>query len=283
MITRRKFIRNTTFFAVGLAALPSALRGSPFRKNEIGLQLYTVRDALNKDLKGTLEKVSRIGYTWLEAAGFGDRKFYGLAPGEFKKMVHDLGMEVISSHVGFTPEQSRQVIDAHLELGVDYLVYPWISMPKKPTRDDYRRSAELFNRLGEECNRAGLKFGYHNHDFEFVKIEDTTGYDIFLNQTDPELVCFEADLYWMKFAGVNPEDYFSNYPGRFDLWHVKDMEDSPERSFAEIGTGVIDFKKMFKLKAVAGMSYFFVEQDACKRDPLESIAISYNNLHKIIR
>jgi len=283
MITRRNFIRNTAFSAVGMAMLPYSLRGSSFRNNDIGLQLYTVRDALNKDLKGTLEEVSRIGYTWLEAAGYGDGKFYGLAPAEFKKMVVDLGMEVISSHAGFTPEQSRQVIDAHLELGAGYLVYPWISMPEQPSRDDYRQSAELFNRLGEECNRAGLKFGYHNHDFEFVKIEDTTGYDIFLNETDQELVCFEADIYWMKYAGADPGDYFSNYPGRFDLWHVKDMEDSPERSFAEIGTGVIDFKAMFKFKDEAGMSYFFVEQDTCKRDPLESITISYNNLRKIIR
>ncbi len=260
---------------------PNLLKASPMKK-DIGLQLYTLRDLINKDLQGTLASVADIGYTWLEAAGYSDGKFYGLAPSEFKTMVNDLGMKVVSSHVSFMPEQSRQVIDAHLELGVSYIVYPWKSMPEKPIRDDYSKAADLYNMLGEACKREGLKFGYHNHDFEFVKIDDTTGYDLLLKLTEPGSVTFEADLYWMVFAGVDPLAYFRKYPGRFDLWHVKDMEDNPEKDFAPVGTGMINFEEIFDQEDKTGLVYFFVEQDQCKLDPLESISISYKNLKSIV-
>jgi len=251
-------------------------------KKHIGLQLYTLRDLINKNIQGTLASVADIGYTWLEAAGYSDGKFYGLAPSEFKTMVNDLGMKVVSSHASFIPEQSRQVIDAHLELGVSYVVYPWISMPEKPTRDDYPKAADLFNRLGEACNGEGLKFGYHNHDFEFVKIDDTTGFDLLLKLTEPKSVTFEADLYWMVFAGVDPLAYFQKYPGRFELWHVKDMEDNPEKDFAPVGTGMINFKEIFDQEDKTGLVYFFVEQDQTRIDPLQSVKISYKNLKKIV-
>jgi sugar phosphate isomerase/epimerase len=283
MITRRTFIKSTTLATVSTMLAPGLLNAST-RKKKIGFQLYTVRDHMNKDLPGTLEKIARMGYNWLEAAGYGDGKFYNLPPADFKSMVDDLGMKLISSHVAIKPEQSQQVIDAHLELGVTFAVYPWMSMPQKPSREDYARKAELLNTIGEACNSAGLKFGYHNHDFEFVKIDDTTGYDIMLELTDPKIVCFEADIYWMTFAKVDPLHYFNKYPGRFDLWHVKDMEDSPERDFTEVGAGTIPYKKYFdEVDGISGMKYFFIEQDACKIDPLESAAISYTNLINVLK
>jgi sugar phosphate isomerase/epimerase len=283
MTTRRNFLKTSALASASVILLPGCLKFAR-DKNGIGFQLYTVRDHISKDLPGTLEKLSRMGYNWLEAAGYSDGKFYNLPPAAFKSMVDDLGMKLISSHVAIKPEQSQQAIDAHLELGVNYAVYPWMSMPEKPSREDYMRKAELFNILGQACNRAGLKFGYHNHDFEFVKIEDTTGYDILLEMTDPAAVCFEADIYWMTFAKVDPVHYFKKYPGRFELWHIKDMEDSPERGFTEVGEGIIPYKKYYdEVDRISGMKYFFIEQDACKIDPLESAAISYANLVNVLK
>jgi sugar phosphate isomerase/epimerase len=282
MITRRSFIKTTTLATASALIMPGMLKAAPAKK-DIGLQLYTVRDQMNSDLRGTLQKVAGIGYTWLEAAGYNDGKFYGMAPSEFRALVNGLGMQLISSHVSFSPEQSKQVIDAHLELDVPYVVYPWISMPEIPAADDYSRAASLFNKLGEDCKKEGLKFCYHNHDFEFKKIGETTGYDMLFDLTSPEFVCFEADIYWMTYANADPEGYFRKYPGRFELWHVKDMENTTERDFAPVGEGIIPYRNYFKDSArKAGMKYFFVEQDRCKLAPLESVAISYTNLKKIL-
>jgi sugar phosphate isomerase/epimerase len=253
MITRRTFIKTTTLASVSTMLSPGFLKAAAMKK-DIGLQLYTVRDHISHDLPRTLQKVAKIGYTRLEAAGYSEGKFYGLPPKDFKAMVDDLGMKLVSSHAGIELEQSSQVIDAHLELGVHYLVLPWMSVPEKPSRDDYARKAALFNQLGEACKKAGMKFGYHNHDFEFVKIEETTGFDILLEMTDPELVCFEADIYWITYANADPVHYFNKYPGRFELWHVKDMESSPERGFAEVGEGTIHYGQYFEEeKEVTGM------------------------------
>jgi sugar phosphate isomerase/epimerase len=128
-----------------------------------------------------------------------------------------------------------------------------------------------------------LHFGYHNHDFEFRKIGDSTGYDILMELCDPELVFFEADIYWITYANVDPLEYLKKYKGRYKIWHVKDMENSPERSFAIVGEGTINYGEIFnKMNKISGMEYFFVEQDSCKKDSLESIAISYNNLREIL-
>jgi len=281
MITRRTFLKTTAFASFAALMSPRILRAATLNKN-IGLQLYTLRDAMSQDLPGTLAKISEIGYTWLEAAGYHDGKFYGLRPREFKKIVDDLGMQLISSHATFEPEQQQPALDAHAELGVKYLVYPMLPVNKKETIDHYSRASARFNEIGEACLRSGLKFGYHNHAFEFVKIDETTGFDILLELTDPELVCFQSDLYWMVYAGADPVEYFQKYPGRFELWHVKDMEDNPERDFAPVGTGIMDYKRIFGQKQQAGLAFFFVEQDDCKIDPLESVKISYRNLKKIV-
>jgi sugar phosphate isomerase/epimerase len=282
MITRRNFLKTTAFTAIGATLLPGFLKANPSKAN-IGLQLYTVRDHISKDLHGTLKEVARIGYTWLEAAGYSDGKFYGLVPAEFKKLVTDLGMQVVSSHCSFKSDESKQVVDAHLELGASYVVYPSVSIPEQPTGEDYYLATAFLNAIGLLCSQSGLKFGYHNHDFEFKPVGETTGFDIMLERTDPELVCFEADIYWMAFAGADPRDYFRKYPGRFSLWHVKDMEDSPEKNFTEVGNGTIPYKKYFE-KAIddSGMNYFFVEQDSCPGDPLESIEISHNYLSNLL-
>ncbi len=281
MISRRKFLRDTALTTIGTMAIPHFLNASPGGKN-IGLQLYTVRDQIALDLKGTLRKISKIGYTWLEAAGYEDGKFYGLEPAEFRKMVGKLGMRVISSHTMFTADQQKQAIKAHAELGVEYLVFPVFPLKQHKTKDDFIQAAARLNAVGEACKKAGLKFSYHNHDFEFLRLDNTRGYDILLGSTDAGTVSFEADIYWMKYAGVDPLAYFEKYPGRFELWHVKDMKDSPDKGFAEVGEGIIPYGGIFAAKDSAGMKYFFVEQDQCEMDPLESVEISFRNLYSLL-
>jgi sugar phosphate isomerase/epimerase len=281
MITRRDFIRNTTFASVAAVLSPRMLKAADHKK-DVGLQLYSVRDHLATDFKGTLRKLKKMGYTWLEAAGYGDGKFYGLPPAEFKKEVDRLGMKVISSHAMFTEDKQEQAIAAHSELGVEYLIFPGFPVPEHKTKDDFLNAAARLNKIGDACNKSGIKFGYHNHEFEFVQFDNNMGFDIMLTSTDPQKVCFESDIYWMIYAGVDPLKYFRDYPGRFELWHVKDMKDAPDRGFTEVGDGTIPYDEIFKYSGISGMKYFFIEQDDCDMDSLLSVRISYNNVKDLL-
>jgi sugar phosphate isomerase/epimerase len=282
MSTRRNFIRNTALTSLGMAILPGLSRALPLKKANIGLQLYTVRDQLEADFTGTLRKIKKTGYTWLEAAGYGDGKFYGMAPAEFRKIVQGMGMEVISSHASFAADKQKEAITAHKELGVKYLVYPGFPIPEHNAKNDFIQAAARLNAIGAKCNKDGIRFGYHNHDFEFINFNDKKGYDILIENTEPSMVCFEPDIYWMTFAGVDPLEYFGKYAGRFELWHVKDMKGDPGKGFAEVGTGTINYDEIFKAAELSGMKYFFVEQDDCEMDPLLSIEVSYNNLRALL-
>jgi sugar phosphate isomerase/epimerase len=281
MISRRHFIRSTTITVAGAALIPNFLHAAPGKAN-IGLQLYTVRGQLAADFTGTLRKIKKTGYAWLEAAGYDDGKFYGMAPAEFRKIVQGMGMEVISSHASFTADKQKEALAAHKELGVKYLVYPGFPIPEHKTKNDFIQAAARLNAIGEACKKAGIKFGYHNHDFEFIQLGDIRGYDILMNYTEPSIVCFESDIYWMVYAGVDPVEYFGKYAGRIELWHVKDMKDDPDKGFAEVGTGTIPYDEIFQYAELSGMKYFFVEQDDCEMDPLLSIEISYNNLRTLL-
>jgi len=251
------------------------------KETKIGLQLYTVRDAMKIDLPGTLNRIASIGYNTLEAAGYSDGKFYGLEPGEFRKIVEDNGMEVTSSHAMFEEEEAGRAIEAHKRLGVDYLVFPVFPFRVHEAEDDYKQAADILNRIGSLCNEARIRFGYHNHAYEFELFGDQTGYDILLQNTIADNVTFQLDLYWAWYAKQDPVELFEEYQASFELWHVKDMTPGPDRTFAEVGTGIINFQEIFNAQKLSGMKAFFVEQDVCPGDPLESIRISYDNLMKL--
>lgn len=303
--TRRKFLKKAGYGALGvlglsqlgLLACSNAQNGEagtadstqtdtpPAAKSDVGIQLYTVRDDMNTDVKATLQKVANIGYNQLELAGYSEGKFYGFAPKEFKKMVEDLGMKVLSSHTGISIENGdtsvvEQLAEAHAEVGAEYCIKPWLPEKQRKSIASYQQIAEELNQIGEILAKHKIQFGYHNHDFEFQTIDGKIPYyDVLLPQTDPQTVVMEIDLYWAKKAGQDPVEIFERFPGRFALWHVKDMDNTDEQFFAPVGDGVIDFKKIFQHKDRAGMKYFFVEQDRTKNySPLESIEISYNNL-----
>jgi sugar phosphate isomerase/epimerase len=296
--SRREFIKKATYGGIGTAVASSfllscktgtsnsvAASGVNIKQNHnVGLQLYTVRDGMTADLNAALKKVADIGYSQLELAGYLDGKFYGHTPAEFKKMVEDLGMTVISSHTGVEKGADMSIMqkmaDAHAELGVKYCIEPWLIEERRTSIDSYKEVAEELNTIGEIMSKVGIQFGYHNHAFEFDTVEGKIPYyDVLIKETEPDKVVLELDLYWAVKAGHNPIEIFKKYPGRFALWHVKDMDNTEEQFFAPVGSGIIDFKEIFAHKEAAGMKYFFVEQDRTKgEDPFESINTSYSNL-----
>jgi sugar phosphate isomerase/epimerase len=289
MKSRRSFLKTTALAAAGSLIFPYDILAE--KKRTVGLQLYTLRNELEKDLNGTLKKISELGYNSLEAAGYNNRKFYGLKGKEFKTLVNSMGMILPSSHLvteKTSPDAKLDImeglqasVDDAAELGVKYLVYAYLRPDERKNLDDYKRLAVQFNKAGELCKKAGIQFAYHNHDFEFIKFDGQMPYDLLLKETDPSLMKMELDLYWITKGGYDPLQYFKSHPGRFKLWHVKDMDNTSEKSFTEIGNGTINFQPIFNAAKESGMEYFFIEQDHCKGSPVESIKTSYNNLKKI--
>ena len=192
-----------------------------------------------------------------------------------------MGMLAQSSHAGVNLMNIDETIEDTVNAGMSYLVLPSFDRSKRTILDGYRNGADEFNVMGEKCKNAGLSFAYHNHAFEFEKLEDKVPYDVLLENTDPEFVSMQLDLYWMVYGGKDPLDYFNRFPGRFELFHVKDMSGDENRESTEIGSGIIDFNAIFAEKEKAGMKYFYLEQESFKMDPFESIAISYDYLKNL--
>lgn len=244
-------------------------------KVPVGLQMYTVRDNAARDFVGALKQVAQVGYAGVELAGTG-----GLAAKELKRVLDDLGMRVAGSHVGI--EQLESGLPAELdyasELGNTHIVCPHIGEERRKDADGYRRLADLFNRIGRACHARGVTFSYHNHAFEFEQFGDKTGLEILFEATDPSLVKSELDVYWLKYAGQDPIVYLRKLAGRVPLVHLKDMAGDESRSFAEVGEGVLDWPTICAEAEQAGAQWFLVEQDVCKRPPMESIAISLRHL-----
>lgn len=253
------------------------LANIPPLKN-IGLQMYSLREEIKSDMEGSLKKISEIGYKTLEAAGYENGKFYGMDPLEFKALVEGFGMKVSGSHVTFNKENAGTVLSAHKAAGIKYLVWPSLNAEQRKSPDSYKEVAEKFNTIGQMCKDNGLEFGYHNHDFEFNPIDGVIPYELLLDHTDPDLVFMEIDLYWITYAGKDPVEYFKKYPGRFRLWHVKDMAPGKEKSMTEVGSGVINYQILFEYASLSGMKEFFVEQDDIIGDGFESVKKSFNFL-----
>jgi sugar phosphate isomerase/epimerase len=253
-----------------------------------GLALYTVRDAM-KDARATLEKVAQAGYVNVESAGYYNGKFYNLSPADFKLLLDEMKLKPISAHQSsVTFDNVDQQIADLKAAGFQYFVVPIPPMGlfgdeggKMNMKGGAKNLAQILDKLGEKCAAAGLQLLYHNHDFEFVKdAEGIVPIDYLLEHCNPKYVNFQMDLYWVTKAGADPVAYFKRYPGRFKIWHVKDMDD--QGRFAPVGNGKIDFKRILENKKLSGMLYYFVEQDACFNEtPLEAIVISHKGLEKI--
>jgi sugar phosphate isomerase/epimerase len=280
VMDRRELLKNSLLMALGGLGLSSRNGGAMVgRKIEnICLQLYTVRTELEKDFERTLEQVAKIGYREVE---FFD--YYGRSPRQIRAALDGLNLKSPSSHAdvpALTQELAR-TIDAVKEVGNQYLVCVYLAPEERQSLDDYKRFGELFNKVGETCKSAGIQFAYHNHDFEFQPMDGKVPFQVLLEETDSSLVQIEIDLYWITKAGAEPFEYFEAYPGRFPLFHVKDMDDTPKGFFTEVGRGVIDFPKIFERADQAGVKHFIVEQDETPGSPFESARISFEYLQAL--
>lgn len=288
---RRTFLYNSSSLGLGVALGAAGLSqvGCSPKRNIIGAQLYTVRDDMAKSPEATLAQVAKIGYQNVECAGYQAGKFYGMPAAAFKALLATHGLTMSSGHTqtgAHAPDQKgtmvngwEQAVADFAAVGQEYVVCAYLHDFERKSIDDYKRIAELLNRCGEMSKQYGVQMAYHNHDFEFVPLDGQVPMDLLLAETDADLVKVELDLYWAVKVGRNPVDYMAGHPGRFPLWHVKDMDNTPEQFFTEVGNGVIDFKSIFAKAEPAGLKYFFVEQDQCRNHkPLESLAISFKNL-----
>ena len=301
--SRREFLRLSATGALGAMVISksnwktigkpvSELTIPDLKSFGVGLQLYTIRDAMGKDVPGSLKLVSDTGFKYLEMASYNDGKFYGYLPGEFKKMVNDLGMEILSSHAGIKPtgissDEAKKMADDHAKVGAKYCMQPWIEEVDRKSISGFQKMVAEWNKVGKIMKENGVQFGYHNHNFEFGPVEGKIPYfDVFLPEMDKEYMTLELDLFWVTKAGINPVELFKKYPGRFQLFHMKDMytKEAPffktvSTDFAPVGAGLINFKEILAAKNIAGMKYMFVEQDATKDGkPFDAIKTSIINL-----
>ena len=242
---------------------------------QIALQLYTVRTEMEKSVEATLARVAEIGYHEVEFAGY-----FGHSAEDVKAILEKTGLKSPSSHVAldlFTKEFEKTIATAKT-LEQTYLICPWLAESARKTLDDYKNLAQTFNRLGADCEKAGFKFVYHNHDFEFTPIDGQIPFDLLMKETDPKLVGFEIDLYWVARANQDPIKYLEANAGRVPLVHVKDMAAGPDHAFTEVGSGIMDFKAIFQACEKAGVKHYVVEHDRPAGSPFDSIKTSYDYL-----
>ena len=279
MIDRRHFVRISAgaacggFLGLGHSSSARSVEAAGERSlDTIGVQLYTVRTLMEKDFEGTLEAIAEIGFHQVEFFNY-----YGRQPRQVRQILDRLGLESPAAH--FSSQALEDNPDAVIEtaqaIGHRYVILPSIPHEDRSSIARYRAWADLCNTVGKACTKAGLRFAYHNHDFEFQPIDGHVPFDVLLNETDPVHVEFEIDLYWTVKGGRDPLDYFQAFPGRFTLCHVKDMAESGAQT--DVGSGRIDFASIFAKGRQVGLEYFFVEHDN-PPEPLTSIESSFGYL-----
>jgi sugar phosphate isomerase/epimerase len=252
----------------------------PKKVKDIGIQVYTLRDLMAKDLVGTLQKVAEIGYKNIELFGYGEGKYFGKSITEMRKITDDLGLKVVSAHYlsgqgsnawGTPVNQWEKAVEDAAKMGQKYMTVAFLLPDERKSLNDYKKVSDILNKAGEITAKYGITMAYHNHDFEFIPLEGQVPMDVLLKNTQADLVKFELDIYWIKKAGLDPIQFFKQNKGRVPLWHVKDME-KESGDFAPVGDGVIDWMAIFKEEKTAGLTHFFVEQDNHKYGtPLENI------------
>lgn len=249
----------------GIGSLPAAA-GDRTLKN-IGIQLYTVRDHMENSVPDTLKKIKSFGYNEVEFAGY-----FGHSPKDIKSMLADVGLTAPSTHVGINEfrKDIAVTLDHAVEVGHDYISIPFLNK-KERTLEHYKAHADFFNKIGEEANKRGLRFGYHNHEFEFDVTDGVTPYDLLLERVDADKMQMTMDLFWIIKAGRDPFEYFAKHPGRFEQCHVKDM--AADGAMVDVGAGEIDFAKIFAASKQAGFKHYHVEHDR----PADSFASAKNS------
>ena len=271
-MNRRAFLQNTGVIAAASAlSIKSGVSLAAGKKFKMGLQLYTIRDEMAKDPISSLKKVKSMGYQDFELYGFDSEQqtYYGFKTSQFKSILDDLGLTASSCHYGFSPYLERSESDlmsfvdrciqgAHT-LKTPYITWPWIA-PEQRTLENFKRMPSMLNKIGEQVTKAGLGFAYHNHGFEFEDHNGKNGFDIILRETDPALVKLQMDMYWiMHSSNTTPKQLVEQHPGRFVMWHIKDM-DTVNRDYTELGNGSINYLNVLPEPAKSGLEYYYIEQ-----------------------
>ncbi|MEB0262741.1 MULTISPECIES: sugar phosphate isomerase/epimerase [unclassified Mucilaginibacter] len=281
MTSRRTFLAQAGLASAGMVLAPSLLSAKSV--NGVGIQLYSLRDQLPKDPKGVLAKIAEAGYKEVETFGYSKQNgFWGLSAKEFSTVLKANGLKTPSGHYGmdeFFGTGKTDVFYSYIEAahatGQNYIVIPSLNHDFIKTAADFNSIADKMNKAAEVCKKEGLKLGYHNHNFEWEKVEGTTFYDTILAKTDPKLVAMEMDIYWVVRAGHDPVSIFKKHPGRFAMVHIKDMDKTNPELNTEIGSGSIDFKTILAKAKLAGIKHYLVEQENFTNiDPYKSIAQS---------
>lgn len=288
MMNRRTFVQRA-----GAWASAAILPYQPRRRYKLGLQLYTMRAAMRQDVDGTLKRVAAMGYEEFETYGFDPEglRYYGLAAKDFAQRLRDLKLTAPSGHYDLNryvanPEDLARYMDRCIEgarvLGQTYITWPLVDEPYR-TIDKYKVVAERLNAIGAQAKKAGLQVAYHNHDFEFKDQNGQIAYDVILRETDPALVKLQMDLYWVaRGSTISPNEWFKRAPGRFVMWHVKDVHRT-SGDYTEVGNGTVDFTKIWPDAGIAGLKHFFVEQGGnFTHDPFRSVADSAEYVKRVL-
>ncbi|OEK05000.1 sugar phosphate isomerase/epimerase family protein [Roseivirga misakiensis] len=291
---RRDFIGKTSLATAGLMTAPSLV--SKALEDDIvkvfGFQAYTVRDVIYDDMAGTLKTLRKAGFSYMELFDFQEGKLLGKPIAEAKKIIEKSKIKVKSIHVptgaakgqnvsGTMRVDFQRAIDDAAELGAEYLVCPYLTADERKTIDQYKELAELLQKCGEMCQKSGLGFAYHNHEFEFEKLQGQIPYDIIL-ETDPYYVKLELDMYWVRYSGLDPINLIRENAGRIPMWHVKDLALDDAKSMTEVGNGIIDWPQLFRYRAESGMRYFYIEQDRnFASNSVDSLRTSIKHLKKM--
>lgn len=307
MESRRKFIRNTGLIATGALVLPNC---SPTKsggetavvsnteptvlkaKWNMGLQLYTLRNEVSEDLEGTLKYVADLGYDELELYGYRNEEYYGRPAADVYKLIADQGLGIRSAHYlsgrvnaegqGTLINGWEKAVEDAALAGQTHMVCAYLMEGERETMDQYKELTDILNKAGEVCKKSGIQFCYHNHAFEFETVEDQLPMYYMLDNTDPELVKVELDIFWIVKAGLNAQDFFTKYPGRTELWHVKDLGTRDgEETTVEVGNGSIPFKSIFNDAGKSGLQAFFIEQDH-SANPKESVKTSLSRVRELL-
>jgi sugar phosphate isomerase/epimerase len=292
MISRRTFIYQAGALASAAVTFPAAQTGPRYK---MGLQLFTIRAPLSRDVEGTLKRVAEIGYQEAETYGFDPERmsYYGLPAKVFAQRLSDNNITTPSGHydlnryAGTSVDELKRYVDRCIEgarvLGQSYITWPLADEGFR-TIDGFKVIAERLNIAGAQAKTAGMLVAYHNHDFEFVEQNGQIGYDVILKETDPALVKLQMDLYWVARSNskLTPNQWFKRQPGRFVMWHVKDMH-KVSRDYTELGNGSIDFTRIWPDAALAGLKHFFVEQGGnFTHDPMRSITDSAEYVKRVL-
>lgn len=295
---RREFIQTSALASAGAIMYSCGSKASETKSIEnqlmasksIGLQLYSLRNIIRSDIKGTMQAVAEIGYKEIECYDYNNGNIFGIPYQDFSNMVRDMDMRITSGHYktgkadtsfkGSLINGWEKAVEDAANAGQEYMVIASMDIKERGSIDQVKHVCELINKAGEICTKSGVKMGYHNHDYEFSVLDGEIPYDVMLQELDPS-IAMELDLYWINFAGKDPLAYFEKYPGRFEQWHVKDMSKSDRKRQADVGTGTIDFKAIFEKAELSGLKHYYIEQENYDVSEMDSIKNGYKYLQNM--